>query len=98
MKSHLQSQKIGKGLINSLGIKDKARPKKHKKQRYAIVNVSKEDLSKIIREFEKLPYKSYERKRTKHKPTDSYFYPARNLVKCMMRDDTLNSHSYPLRT
>ena len=45
----------GKGLINSLGLKTKARPKKYKKARYAIRNVIMKDLSTIIREFEKLP-------------------------------------------
>ena len=54
-------------------------------------------LSKIIREFEKLPYKSYERRRTKHDPTDSYFYPARQIVKCMMRADALNLYVYLVR-
>ena len=56
----------GKVLINSLGIKAKTRPKKYKKARYIIVNVSRKDLSKMIRDFEKLPYESYMRKRTKH--------------------------------
>ena len=56
------------------------------------------DLSKIIREFEKLPYKSYERRRPKHDPTDSYFYLARQLAKCMMRDYALNSHVYRVIT
>ena len=51
-------------------------------------------LSKIIREFEKLPYKSYERRRPKHEPTDSYFYLAGQLAKCMMRADDLSSHVY----
>ena len=68
------------------------------KTRYAIGNVSKKDLSKIIREFEKLPYESYERKRPKHEPTDSYFYPSRQLVKCMIRDYAFNLHVYPVRT
>ena len=57
-------------------------------------NVSNKDLSKIIREFnffEKLPY---EKKRPKGEPTDSYFYLARQLVKCTMRSDTLNWHYY----
>ena len=49
----------GKGLITSLGIKAKVRPHKYKKARYSIRNVSKKDLSKIIRECEKLPYESY---------------------------------------
>ena len=34
----------GKGLITSLVIKDKLRPHKYKKARYAIGNVSKKDL------------------------------------------------------
>ena len=46
-----------KGLITSLGLKDKARQKKYKKERYSIRNVSMKDLSNMIREFEKLPYK-----------------------------------------
>ena len=69
----------GKGLINSLSIKAKTAPKKHKKARYPIRNIRIKDLSKIIRDFEKLPYKSYERRRPKHEPTDSYFNLARQL-------------------
>ena len=34
-------------------------------------NVSKKDLSNVIRDFEKLPYESYERKWPKHEFTDS---------------------------
>ena len=90
--------RLEKGLITSLGLKAKARPKKCKKSRYAIVNVSKKELLKNIREFEKLPYEIYERKRPKHDPTDSYFYLARQLEKCTMRADTLNSHVCPVIT
>ena len=61
----------GKGLITSLGIKPKARPNKYKTGGYAIRNESKKDLSKIIIEFEKLPYESYEKNRPKHHPTNS---------------------------
>ena len=88
----------GMGLIASLGIKSKVRPHKFKKARYAIGNFSKKDLSNIIKEFEKLSYKSYEKKRPKHDPTDSYFYLARKLAKCMMIADSLNSHGYPIGT
>ena len=66
--------KPGKELIISPGIKAKSRPKKSKKKRYVIGNVSNKDLSKIIREFDKLPYKSYERSKTELEHTDSYFY------------------------
>ena len=44
-------EKSGKGLIISLDFKIKARPQKYKKARYAIVNVSKKNLSNIIRDF-----------------------------------------------
>ena len=81
-----------------MGLKAESRPKKYKTARYAIVNVSKKDLSNIIRKFDKLPYKSYKRISTKYEPTDRYFYLSRQLVKCMMRDDALNSHVYPVRT
>ena len=61
----------GKGLVNSLGLKEKSRPNKYKKARYVIGNVSMKDLSKITREFENFPFKGYERKKPKHDPTDS---------------------------
>ena len=85
-------------MITYLGFKTKVRPHKYKKGRFAIGNVSKKKLSKIIREFEKSPYESYEKKRPKHEPTDSYIYPARQLVKCMMTANSLNLHGYPVRT
>ena len=56
------------------------------------------DLSKIIREFDKLPYDSYDIKRPTHEPNGSYFCLAIQLVKCMMIDDSLNSYNYPVRT
>ena len=86
-----------KGLITYLGLKAKASPNKYKKARCTIGNVSKKYLSKVIRKFEKLPYEIYERKRPKHEPTESSFYLARQLAKCMMRVDSLKSHVYPIR-
>ena len=82
----------GNGLIDSLSLKAKSRPKKYKNARYAIINVSNNELSKIIKDFDKLLYKSYERRRPKNDPTDSYFYLSRQLAKCMMRADALNLH------
>ena len=49
--------------------------------------------SKINKEFEKFPDKVYVRKR----PTNSYFYLARQLSKCMVRDDAFNFHIDPVR-
>ena len=40
----------------------------------------------------------YVQKRPKHEPTNSYFYLERQLAKCMMRADALNSHVDPVRT
>ena len=75
-ESKFKLGRSGKGLITSLSLKAKTNPNKYKKSRYAIGNVSKKYLSEIIREFEKLSYENYERKRPKHEPTDSYFYLA----------------------
>ena len=51
-------ERSGKGLVTSLVLKTKARTKNYKKAMYAIIIVSKKDLSKIIRGFDKLTYKS----------------------------------------
>ena len=88
----------GKGLINSLGLKAKTKPERYQKERYAIVNVSKKHLLKIIREFEKIPDENYKSKRPKHEPTNSYVYLARQREKFMMRSDALNTNNYPVRT
>ena len=52
-------------------------------------------ISKIIKEFEKLPYEGYVQKGYKHRPIESYFYPSIQLPKCMTR---LNLHVGPVRT
>ena len=81
-------------MITSLGFKTKARSQKYKKARYAIINVSEKDISKIIKEFEKIEKLTYEKKRPKHEPTDSYFHLARQIAKCMMRSDNLNWYDH----
>ena len=93
-ESKRKSERSVKGLVTSLGFKTKVGSQKYKKARYAIRNVSKKDLSKIIKEFEKIEKLNYEKKRPKHEPTDRYFYLARQLEKCKMRADTLNWHNY----
>ena len=64
-------ERSGKGLITSLVIKTILRSNKNKIERYVISNASMKDLSKIIKEFEKLPFNGYAQKSTKHEPTDS---------------------------
>ena len=81
-------------MITSLGFKAKARPQKFKKARYAIEIVSEKDISKIIKEFEKIDKLPYENKNPNHEPTASYFRPKRQLEKCMMRFDNLNWYDH----
>ena len=77
-----------------MGFKTKAGSQRYKKSRYAIGNVSKKELSKIIKEFEKIDKIPYEKKGPKHEPTDSYYHLARQLAKCMMRSDNLNWYDH----
>ena len=53
-ESKVELGRSGKGLVTALALKTKARSKRYKKARYAIVNVSMRELSKKIKEFEKL--------------------------------------------
>ena len=86
------------GLITSLGLNNNVSSKKYKKITYVINNVSMKYILKNIKDFEKLPYKGFVRKRPKYESTDSYFYLARQLAKCTMRTDSLNFHVDPVRT
>ena len=60
----------GKRLITSLDPKTISSSRKNKKARYAITSISMKDLSKLIKDFETLPYKVHVRKRSKHEPND----------------------------
>ena len=79
-ESKVKLEGSGKGLITSLGFKAKLGPQKYKKARYALINVSKKDLSKIVKDFEKIKKLPYEKNRPKHEPTESYFYLERQLA------------------
>ena len=87
----------GKKLITSLGINTNERSNTNKNTRYAITHVIMKDLSNIIKDFEKLPYKGYVQNSTKHEPTDSYFYIAIHLAKCMIKANDFNSYVDPVR-
>ena len=58
------------GLITSMGLKSIRRPKKNENTRYAITNAILKDISRIIKEFEKLPYEGYLQKRSTHEPNE----------------------------
>ena len=73
-ESKVKLRRPVKGLITSLIPKAK-KVKEIKKARYAIGNVSKKDLYKIISEFYKLSYESYDNKRSKMiLPTATFTY------------------------
>ena len=57
-------------MITSLGFKTKARSQKYKKARYAIGIVGEKDISKIIKDFEKIEKLPYEKKKPKHELTE----------------------------
>ena len=78
---------------NRSGFQDQSKvSQKFKKARYAIGNVSEKDLSKIIKEFEKIGKVPYVKRTPKHELTSSYFHLERQLEKCMMRSDEQNRH------
>ena len=85
-------ERPGKGLVTALVFKTKVRSPKYKKARYAIGNFSENDLSKIIKEFEKIGKLPYEKRIPKHETTPSYFYLVRQFAKCMMIFDEHNWH------
>ena len=81
-------------MTTSIGFKTKARSQKYKKARYAIGNISEKDLSRIIKDFEKVEKLPYEKKRPKHESTDSCFHLARKLANCIMISDNLNWYDH----
>ena len=79
-------------MVTTLAFKTKVRSQKYKKSRYAIRNISKKDLSEIIKEFEKIGKVPYLKRIPKHEPTSSYYHLVRCIVECMMRSDEHNRH------
>ena len=76
----------GKGLIAYMGLKTSKRSNKIYKGVFSITEVSLKDISKIIKEFNDVNYEGYLSKRSKQMPTGSYFYQARQLENCMVRN------------
>ena len=58
-------------MVTALDFMTKVRLPKNKKARYAIGNVSEKDLSKIIKEFDKIGKLPYDKRIPKHEPTPS---------------------------
>ena len=86
-ESKVKLERSVKGLVTAPYFATKVRLQNYKMARYAIVNVSEKDLSKIIKEFEKIGKLPYEDKRPKHEPTHSYFRLVRQLANSMMISD-----------
>ena len=67
----------GKGLTTFLSLKYIRRSKNVKKEKFSITEVSLKYISSIFEDFKDVPYEGYVSKRSKHMPTDSYFYLTR---------------------
>ena len=83
-------------MVTALTFKTKVRSPKYQKARYAIGNVREKDLLKIIKEFEKIGKRTYEKRISKHEPNTSYFQLVWKLAKFMMRSDELNRHVHSI--
>ena len=70
-------------MVTALAFKTKVRSSKYKKARYAIKNFIEKDLSKIIKEFEKIGKLLYEKKR-----------PDMSLLTATFISDKLNRHDH----
>ena len=81
-------------MVTALAFKTKVRSQKYKKAMYAIGNVSKKDLSKIIKEFEKIGKVTYVKRIPKHDPNSRYYHLLRCITECMMRSDEFNRHMH----
>ena len=90
--SKVKMEGSGKELVTALALKTKSRSKKYKKARYAIGNVSMKDLSKKIKELEKIVKVPYLKRTPKNEPTSSYFHLVVCLRECMMICGENNHH------
>ena len=62
-------ERSGKGLVTAMAFKTKVLLSKYKKARYAIGNISEKELSKMIKEFEKIEKLTNEKRIPKHEST-----------------------------
>ena len=76
-ESKVKLERSGKGLVTALAFNTKAGSQEYKKARYAIGNIREKDLSKIIKEFEKIGKVPYVKRIPKNEPTSSYFHLVR---------------------
>ena len=79
-------------MVTALAFKTKVRSQKYKKSRCTIRNVSKKELSKIIKGFEKIGKVPYVKRIPKHEPTSRYYHLVRCIAECIMRSDEHNRH------
>ena len=79
-------------MVTALDYKTTKRSPKYKKERYAIGNVSDKDISKIIKEFDKIGKVPYVKIIPKHEQTSRYYHLVRCIAECVMRSDEHNWH------
>ena len=81
-------------MVTALAFKTKVRSPKYKKAKYDIRNVSEKDLSKIIKEFEKIDNCLMRRRGPHMSLLRAIFIKQREIAKCMMRSDNLNWYNH----
>ena len=77
-------------MVTTLAFNTKLRSQKYKKAKYSIGNVSKKELSNIIKDFENIVNVPYVKSIHKHEPTSSYYHLVRGITECMMISDEHN--------
>ena len=84
--------KIRKGVGIRFGFQDQSKVAKIQKGKVCHRNVRKKDLSKVIKESEKIGKVLYVKRIPKHEPTSSYFHLVRCIAEVMIISDEHNRH------
>ena len=56
-------------------------PNKKEKERFAITDITKQDLRKLIKKFENSPYLDYKSKQVHNEPTEACFFLTKHITK-----------------
>ena len=73
-------ERPGKRLTNSLALRTK-RVDKKQNAKFAINDITNQDLRDLLKFFNKLPYLGYKHKHVYNEPTEAYFYPTKHITK-----------------
>ena len=75
----------GKGVTNSLDLRTKMSNKKQR-ERFAIIDITKQDFRKLLNCFEHSPYIGYKSKHVYNEPTEAYLFLIKQITKLMKNE------------